>query len=221
MGFMLIEISQMQRLMVFLGHPVYGLAVVLFTILLFSGIGSTTVDAHYPRPGAVVARVVALLTTLAAAGLLTPLFTGWARSAATDMRILLSVLLLAPPAFCMGMMFPLGLSIWRRHSALLPFFWSANGITSMLASVLGMALSIEFGIADTYALGVGFYVICTLMIVVNRAATRAGEDDATSGAVAVAPSIQPTQTELLADIPTDSPSTVPPTRSARTDELAE
>ena len=45
MGFMLIEISQMQRLMVFLGHPVYGLSVVLFTILLFSGIGSATVGA--------------------------------------------------------------------------------------------------------------------------------------------------------------------------------
>ena len=49
MGFMLIEISQMQRLMVFLGHPVYGLAVVLFTILLFSGIGSATVGADVPR----------------------------------------------------------------------------------------------------------------------------------------------------------------------------
>ena len=81
MGFMLIEISQMQRLMVFLGHPVYGLSVVLFTILLFSGIGSTTVGAHAPRPGAVIARVVALLTTLAVAGLLTPLLTAWARSA--------------------------------------------------------------------------------------------------------------------------------------------
>ena len=57
MGFMLIEISQMQRLMVFLGHPVYGLSVVLFTILLFSGIGSTTVGAQVPRPGAVIARV--------------------------------------------------------------------------------------------------------------------------------------------------------------------
>ena len=79
MGFMLIEISQMQRLMVFLGHPVYGLGVVLFTILLFGGIGSTTVGAHSPRPGAVVARVVALLTTLVAAGLLTPLLTTWAR----------------------------------------------------------------------------------------------------------------------------------------------
>ena len=74
-GFMLIEISQMQRLMVFLGHPVYGLSVVLFTILLFSGIGSTTVGAHSPRPGEVIARVVALLTTLVVAGLMTPLVT--------------------------------------------------------------------------------------------------------------------------------------------------
>jgi hypothetical protein len=217
MGFMLIEISQMQRLMVFLGHPVYGLAVVLFTILLFSGIGSTSVDAHYPRPGAVIARTIALLTTLVVAGLLTPLLTTWARSAATDMRILLSVLLLAPPAFCMGMMFPLGLSIWRRHAELLPFFWSANGITSMLASVLGMALSIEFGIADTYALGLGFYVICTLMLVVSRVAARTDEDDATSEANAVVPSIQPTQGELFANIPTDKPSTL----STRADEAAE
>jgi len=68
MGFMLIEISQMQRLMVFLGHPVYGLSVVLFTILLFSGIGSAMVGARFPRPGVVIARVVALLTTLVAAG---------------------------------------------------------------------------------------------------------------------------------------------------------
>jgi len=175
MGFMLIEISQMQRLMVFLGHPVYGLGVVLFTILLFSGLGSATVGADTPRRSAVIARVVALLGTLALAGIFTPLLATWARSEATAMRILLSVLLLAPPAFCMGMMFPLGLSIWRRHATLLPFFWSANGITSVLASVLGMALSIEFGITRTYAIGAGFYVVCAFMIVGNRQAHRWGE----------------------------------------------
>jgi hypothetical protein len=118
--------------------------------------------------------VFALLTTLVVAGLLTPLVTIWTRSEATDMRILVSVLLLAPPAFCMGMMFPLGLSLWRRHSELLPFFWSANGITSMFASVLGMALSIEFGIARTYALGVCFYVVCVLMILAGRRANLLG-----------------------------------------------
>jgi spermidine synthase len=199
MGFMLIEISQMQRLMVFLGHPVYGLAVVLFTILLFSGIGSTTVAAHYPRPGAVIGRVVALLTALAVAGALTPLLTSLARSAATDVRILLSVLLLAPPAFCMGMMFPLGLSVWRRHSELLPFFWSANGITSMFASVLGMALSIAIGIANTYAMGVAFYAVCALMIVAFRGAARLDGDDVSAEVMAFAPSIQPTLTESTAN----------------------
>jgi len=170
MGFMLIEISQMQRLMVFLGHPVYGLSVVLFTILLFGGIGSLTVSAAPSRPVVLVARVVALVAMLVAAGLLTPSVTAWTRSASTDIRILVSVGLLAPPAFCMGMMFPLGLGIWRRHEGLLPFFWSTNGITSMLASMLGMALSIQFGIATTFALGVCCYVVCAIMIVGNRLA---------------------------------------------------
>jgi SAM-dependent methyltransferase len=194
-GFMLIEISQMQRLMVFLGHPVYGLSVVLFTILLFGGIGSTTVGARFPRPAAITGRIAALLATLLVAGLLTPELTSWARSETTGMRIVLSVLLLAPPAFCMGMMFPLGLNIWRRHTELHPFFWSANGITSMLASVMGMALSIEFGIARTYALGVGFYVVCAAMIALGyrksvgavSVVRPAGEE----AAVTDAPSIQP------------------------------
>jgi hypothetical protein len=151
-----------------------------------------------------------------AAGLLTPLLTTWARSEATDLRILLSVVLLAPPAFCMGMMFPLGLSTWRRHSELLPFFWSANGITSMLASVLGMALSIEFGIAMTYALGVCFYLACALMMVgsrqtsgVDASAARPArgpglvrQDDLAFAAVPAAPSIQPAQIELGADVRT-------------------
>ena len=201
MGFMLIEVSQMQRLMVFLGHPVYGLAVVLFTILLFSGIGSTTVSGSYPRPAAVIGRAAALLTTLIVAGLLTPILTASARSAATDVRILLSVLLLAPPAFCMGMMFPLGLSIWRDRSELLPFFWSANGITSMLASVLGMALSIAFGISNTYAIGVGFYLVCAIMIAVSRGVGRDSEDDANLEATITAPSIQPALAETTVGIP--------------------
>ena len=206
----------MQRLMVFLGHPVYGLGVVLFTVLLFSGIGSTTVGANSPRTGAVIARVVALLTTLVAAGLLTPLLTTWARSETTDVRILLSVLLLAPPAFCMGMMFPLGLSIWRRHSELLPFFWSANWITSMFASVLGMALSIEFGIARTYALGAGFYIVCVVMIVASRQASRMAALAAMPLDQVAAPSIQATQLELMADI--ESGKSPGSTKPAHTDE---
>jgi hypothetical protein len=113
------------------------------------------------------------------------------------------VLLLAPPAFCMGMMFPMGLSVWRRHSELLPFFWSANGITSMFASVLGMALSIAFGIANTYAIGVAFYGVCAVMIVVCRGAHRLSKDDVASGTIVVAPSIQPALVESASSMPAD------------------
>ena len=208
MGFMLIEISQMQRLMVFLGHPVYGLSVVLFTILLFGGLGSTTVGRHSPGARAIIVRIAALLTTLALAGLLTPVLAGWARSEATGVRIILSVLLLAPPAFCMGMMFPLGLSIWRRQSDQHPFFWSANGITSMLASVLGMALSIEFGIANTYAVGVGSYVVCALMAGASHLASRrglTGSEAMSPAPLVVAASILPTQSDLTGSINATNP----------------
>ena len=164
LGFMLIEISQMQRLAVFLGSPVYGLGVVLFSLLLFSGIGSMTVGRDIPSRRAVIARIGCLMVTLLAVGLLTPMVTHWAKADTTTVRILISVLLLAPPAFFMGMMFPLGLSVWRKHSELLPFFWSANGITSVFASVLGMALSMELGIAVTFMIGACCYVLCSVMI---------------------------------------------------------
>jgi len=162
MGFMLIEISQMQRLMVFLGHPVYGLGVVLFTLLLSSGIGSMTVSGANSSRDAIVRRVVGLLAAIIIVGALTPFVTHAARTAPTSARILLSVLLLTPPGFFMGMMFPLGLSVWRRYSELLPFFWAANGVTSVFASVLGMALSMEFGIAQTFAIGALFYAVAAV-----------------------------------------------------------
>lgn len=165
MGFMLVEISQMQRLMVFLGHPVYGLGVVLFTLLLSSGIGSMTVTGENKSRDAVIWRVAGLLVAIILVGALTPFVTRGARTAPTGVRILLSVLLLTPPGFFMGMMFPLGLSVWRRYSELLPFFWAANGVTSVFASVLGMALSMEFGIAQTYAIGAAFYALCAFTAV--------------------------------------------------------
>ncbi len=170
MAFMLIEISQMQRLMVLLGHPVYGLGVVLFTLLLSSGLGSATVGEAPPRLASATFRVVGLLAALLITGWLTLALGGWARGQSTEMRIVVSIALLAPPGFFMGMMFPMGLGAWRHQGALLPFFWSTNGVLSTFASVLGILLSIEFGIALTYTIGACFYVVCALILVRRLAA---------------------------------------------------
>ena len=102
----------------------------------------------------------------------------------------------------------------------------------MLASVLGMALSIQFGIANTYALGVGFYVVGVLMMLmmmtrrsanaVDASGTKpvkdlARLDQAAYAADPVAPSIQPTEVELDANI--NSAKLLRSTHLARTDEV--
>ena len=75
-GFMLIEISQLQRLTIFLGHPAYSLSVVLFSLLVSSGLGSLS-TGRVRRLGGGVARRRLMLTIaiLVAFGLLTPLVT--------------------------------------------------------------------------------------------------------------------------------------------------
>jgi hypothetical protein len=94
--------------------------------------------------------------------------------------------------------------------------------------VLGMALSIEFGIAKTYGLGAGFYVVCIAMIVIGRqakwtsasAANPAGEPALLRphNVASAAPSIQPAQIELFDVEATKSPE---PAMRARTAEVIE
>ena len=171
-SFMFIEMSQMQRLMVYLGHPLFGLSVVLFSLLLFSGIGSMTLKPASPTRKDLLVRGICLLGALTLVGIVTPMVAEWGRAWATMPRILVSILLLAPPAFFMGMMFPLGLSVCRdRQTSLLPFFWGTNGIASVFASVLGVAISMEFTISITYRTGMVGYALCVLILL--RMAKRA------------------------------------------------
>jgi hypothetical protein len=173
LGFMLIEISQMQRLMVFLGDPVYGLTVLLFTLLLFGGLGSLTVGeasrGAWTRPALCCA-------VLCAVGLLTPVLTTALRPFGVLVRVPVSVALLAPAGFCMGMMFPTGMMMSRRFSRQQAWFWGVNGATSVFASVLGMAVSMEYGIAEAYWAGVVCYALCLVLALRETAIAAAGHE---------------------------------------------
>src|SRR3954468_4444052 len=72
-GFMLVEISQVQRLAIFLGHPVYSLSVVLFSLLLSSGAGSLLTTRLADRSRSPIAVLISLVCVLAAFGAITPL----------------------------------------------------------------------------------------------------------------------------------------------------
>jgi spermidine synthase len=167
LGFMLIEISQMQRLIVFLGHPIYGLSVVLFTLLLFGGLGSMTIGVSF-APRNLWLRPASLCLVLASIGLVTPECAHRFADSGTTARILISVALLAPAGFMMGMMFPIGMRISAQNRDLQPWFWGINGAVSVFASILGMVISLEYGISSAYWTGVGAYGLCLSLTIFRK-----------------------------------------------------
>ena len=167
LGFLLIEIAQLQRLTVFLGHPTYALSVVLFSLLIFSGIGSLLTE-RVVNPGlrpALLLPFVVLLGVLIAAGIATPWVTHSYDGATTPVRIFTATAMLAPIGLMMGMPFPIGMKLASlRENAPTAFFWGANGATSVLASVLGVAISLQWGISIAFWVGVACYAAAALAL---------------------------------------------------------
>jgi hypothetical protein len=179
LGFMLVEISQMQRLIVFLGHPTYGLAVVLFSLLLSSGLGSMLTnrikDDNLPSQGGLL--ITALLGILVLFGLITPAMVRAFESSVTPVRIGLAVANLFPLGIFMGMCFPLGMRLTaQRAPELSAWFWGINGATSVCASVLAVVISLQAGISATYWLGLAFYAMALSGYVVASRYARAAAD---------------------------------------------
>jgi uncharacterized membrane protein YciS (DUF1049 family) len=161
LGFMLVEIALLQRLIIFLGHPTYGLSVVLFAMLLSSGLGSWTTEriAGGALAAAGRARLAALLVVLSVLGLVAQPLMAAMDHLATPVRILVAIVLIFPAGFFMGMAFPMGMKVAARGwEAVTPWLWGLNGALSVTASVLAMALSLAFSISGTYWVGVACYV---------------------------------------------------------------
>jgi hypothetical protein len=176
LGFMLIEISQLQRLTIFLGHPSYSLSVVLFSLLVSSGLGSLSTARLTGPEGAARRRLMLTIAVLAAFGLLTPLVTHRFEASSTPIRIALSIALLFPLGFLMGMAFPLGMRLALRRAPLLaPWFWGVNGAASVCASVLAVVIAIGAGISAAFWTGTACYLAALTALTMtgaNRNPTR-------------------------------------------------
>jgi hypothetical protein len=168
-GFIMIEVAFMQKFILFLGHPVYSFAVVLFTLLIFGGLGSRftkrwdEADIKKVLPKVLgILLVISVIYMLLLSGvfyalIFLPVF----------IRILITVILLAPLAFVMGMPMPLGIKyINRRFSSLIPWAWALNGGFSVLGSCVAVYLAIRFGFSRVLLTGTFLY-LATLILTVG------------------------------------------------------
>lgn len=162
LAFMLVEISQIQSLNIYLGHPVLSLTIALFAILVSSGIGSFFAEGKRMSR---VARLALIPAVALVIGVITPIVLDATHASQLATRIVVSIALLFPLGFFMGMAFPIGMSSVQASSmsGFSPWFWGVNGATSVCGSVLAMLLSLSWGISMTYFIGVGLYA-CVVLI---------------------------------------------------------
>jgi spermidine synthase len=171
-GFMLIEISLIQRLTVFLGHPTWSFVVVLATLLLSTGLGSLfSARWSEPRPDVLAATLSGIVALVGSYGaILYDRFADlmWLGGAE---RVLVAAIVMAPAGFLMGTCFPLGVQIVRRfHPTLVPWGWGVNGAFSVFASVLSIAIAIQFGFKTALFCGVAAYALAIPLVLSFRGA---------------------------------------------------
>jgi hypothetical protein len=157
-GFILVEISLIQRFVLFLGHPTYALTVVVFLLLLSSGAGSVAARHRIGSGG----KIFPLIGFISALIVIDVVLLPWLLSAAIGLpfviKLLLSGLVLAPLGFLMGMPFPTGLRLVKT----VEWAWALNAAASVLGSVMAMIIAIHFGLTVTLLCAAAAYMLAGL-----------------------------------------------------------
>lgn len=163
-AFIFVEIAFIQKLTLYLGHPLYAVAVVLCAFLLFAGLGSRSAPfllarlpaTRLPQSGWPAAGITLLVTLYL---LSTSQLMQHGLGLPDPVRVMLAVALIAPLAFLMGMPFPLGMARLAANApALLPWAWGINACATVVGAALATLTALHFGFSGVAALAVLLYL---------------------------------------------------------------
>jgi hypothetical protein len=171
-GYILVEISQLQRLIIFLGHPIYSITVVLFSMLFASGLGAMASNMwtqKMQRSFPVFISMAILLGLLVFVIYMQPGILKVFEKSTLYIRISIAISFLMPLGFFMGLPFPIGMELAvARSKEHTPWFWAINGATSVVSSVLSVCISIAWGFTATLKVGFFSYLFAaTFLLVLN------------------------------------------------------
>ena len=162
LGFLFVEIAFIQKFILFLHHPIYSVAVTLAAFLVFAGIGS-----HWSLQLAsgmselnVVRRAVLGIVMFSLVYIFSlPALFSVATNLPITIKVAISVVLIAPLAFFMGMPFPMAITSLARHEqSLIPWAWAVNGCASVISAVLATLLAMHVGFNMVILIAVLLYI---------------------------------------------------------------
>ncbi|MGH9515857.1 MAG: hypothetical protein ACRD3P_09305 [Terriglobales bacterium] len=167
LGYILVEVTFIQRFVLFLGHPTYALTVVVFLMLLSSGAGSVISKKWIANPQRVWLPLIITSSVLMVYVWVLPPILNNLVGAPFPGKLVISAFLLTPLGFAMGMPFPAGLrALAATHGSTgnpIEWAWAMNAASSVLGSVLAMVIAIQFGLSVTLICGATAYLLALLL----------------------------------------------------------
>lgn len=159
-GFMFIEIVFIQRFVLYFGNPIYAATAVISSILIFSGLGSfTTSYIIAARKSIMNVSLIIIGFTILYSIFLTPILK-LTINTPIPIKLLLTIILIGPISFAMGMPFPFGLRLLNRHNPTnICWAWGINGCLSVISAVLATVIAVEFGFVAVMMLSALMYFI--------------------------------------------------------------
>ena len=172
-GFILIELALLQKLILFMGNPTMTFALLLFTILISSG-GGSLVSSRIAKNN--MRNLIFVIGGIAGLGVLyvfsLPSIIYSALAEPIEIKAAISIGVLAPIGFLMGMPLPTGMRLLKVHRPdFIPWMWAINGAFSVLGAVLAIALGIMYGSSFAMILGVLVYLIALGISVASKKKT--------------------------------------------------
>jgi hypothetical protein len=162
MGFMFVEISLIQKMVLPLEKPSYAAAVVLASLLISSGAGSLLSYRSSRLRTLSMAGVVSLL--IMALSFCLPLMSEVISPWPARLKTAAVCLALFPLGVFMGTLFPTGLKILgETYEALIPWAWAVNGSVSVLAPLLAVMMAMALGFRWVLWTGAGGYFLAFLI----------------------------------------------------------
>ena len=160
-GFMLVEITLMQIMSMFLGHPIYGLGIVLFSLILSTGIGSAISEA---LPIVSKKRLMIWLALIAGYTFILShnIQQVMENFVEADFipRVLICIGMIMPLGLLLGFGFPTGIRLVQLNSSrMTTWFWAVNGAAGVVASALAILISIGWGLDKTLMLAGILYAL--------------------------------------------------------------
>jgi spermidine synthase len=163
-GFFFVEMSLIQKLILFLAHPTYSLSVIIAGLLIFTGIGSYFSDKIFlPKRRIFYASLIIICITifyLFYLDLILPIFMDQNEI----IKICITILFLMPLGFFMGIPFPQGLiKIKKSDTSRVAWAWGINGFFSVISTILATIVAISMGFQFVFLIASVCYLIAGLI----------------------------------------------------------